>query len=380
MTHAPSHPRVYVSAGEPSGDRHAAAMVEALRSAAPQVRVEAMGGPHLAASGAVVRHRMEEYSVIGFTEILGAIPRHGRLLRALSAEFRQGRYDLVILVDYPGFHLLVARAARRAGVPVLYYIAPQVWAWRPGRVRTLAANATRLAVILPFEVAWFKARGVRAEFVGHPLLEEGDRADPDRRTTERARLGCGPADRILGLFPGSRDQEVRQLWAPLREVARDMLEGGQCDQVVVAVMPGVSYPGLDSSPRFHAVPSAPRAFAVSDAAVVKSGTSTLEAAVSDTPMVVCYRAHPLTAWLARHLLRVPRISLVNLVGEADIVPELLQDDVTSARVGAVLRPLLDPASIEVARQREGLARVRARLGTPGAARRVATMARELLAS
>ncbi len=380
MTRSSAGPCVYVSAGEPSGDRHAAAMVEALRAAAPQVRVEAMGGPHLAASGAVVRHQMEEYSVLGFAEILGAIPRHGKLLRTLSARFRRGCYDLVILVDYPGFHLLVARAARRAGVPVLYYIAPQAWAWRPGRVRTLASTVTRLAVILPFETDWFGSRGVRAEFVGHPLLETGDREDRVDRGTERTRLGWAPTDRVLGLFPGSRAQEVRRLWGPLREAARELLERGQCDRVVVAVMPGVSYPGLDTSPRFYAVTSSARAFAVSDAVAVKSGTSTLEAALSDTPMVVCYRAHPLTAWLARRLLHVPRISLVNLVGDDDIVPELLQNDVTGARVSTLLGPLLDPGSVETQRQREGLARVRARLGTPGAARRVATVARELLAS
>ncbi len=380
MTRPSAGPCVYVSAGEPSGDRHAAAMVEALTAAAPQVRVEAMGGPHLAAAGAIVRHRMEEYSVIGFAEILGAIPRHGKLLRTLSARFRRGCYDLVILVDYPGFHLLVARAARRAGVPVLYYIAPQVWAWRPGRVRTLATNVTRLAVILPFETDWFGSRGVRAEFVGHPLLEAGTGEDRVSRGTERTRLGWDPTDRVLGLFPGSRAQEVRRLWGPLRAAARELLERGQCDRVVVAVMPGVSYPGLDTSPRFYAVPSAARAFAVSDAVAVKSGTSTLEAALSDTPMVVCYRAHPLTAWLARRLLHVPRISLVNLVGDDDIVPELLQNDVTGARVSTLLGPLLDPGSVETQRQREGLARVRARLGTPGAARRVATVARELLAS
>lgn len=380
MTPLASHPCVFVSVGEPSGDRHAAAMVRALTAAAPQVRVEAMGGAQLVAAGATVRHRMEEYSVLGFAEILTAIPGHWRLLRTLSAEFRRGRYDLVILVDYPGFHLLVARAARRAGVPVLYYIAPQVWAWRPGRVRTIAANVTRLATILPFESAWFAARGVRAEFVGHPLLETNPWDAPGTREAGRARLGYAPDDRVLALFPGSRAQEVRQLWAPLRAAALELLERGQCDRVVVAVMPGLSYPGLDSSPRFHAVPSSAEAFAVADAAAVKSGTTTLEAALSGTPMIVCYRAHPLTAWLARHLLRIPRISLVNLVGEGDLVPELLQNEVTVPRVRNALQPLLDSGSTASRQQRAELARVRARLGTPGAAGRVAALALELLGS
>ncbi len=380
MTPLRSTVRLFVSAGEPSGDRHAAAMVRALTRAAPHLEVEAMGGSHLAGSGAIIRHRLEEYSVLGFAEIVASLPRHWRLLRTLTAEFRRGRYDLVVLVDYPGFHLFVARAARRAGIPVLYYVAPQAWAWRPGRVRTIAANVTRLAVILPFESAWFAARGVRAEFVGHPLLDGTMEYTPVSRAEGRDRLGCAPDDRVLGLFPGSRAQEVRRLWPLLRRVACHLLENGDCDRVVVAVMPGLSYPGLESSPRFRAVPSSAEAFAVADAAVVKSGTTTLEAALSGTPMIVCYRAHPLTAWLARRLLRIRRISLVNLVSQDDLVPELLQDEVTVARVLDVLRPLLDPTTDAAIRQRAGLAKVRAQLGTPGAADRVAGMALELLAS
>jgi len=163
-------PRIYISAGEPSGDAHAAAVVTALKGRLPGATVEAFGGPDLEAAGAAVLDRMEQFSVVGFVEALWKLPAHLRLLRRVRLAFQARRYDLVILVDYPGYHLRVAAEAAAAGIPVLYYIAPQMWAWAPGRVRKLAA-VRRLAVILPFEEAFFRERGVAATFVGHPLKD-----------------------------------------------------------------------------------------------------------------------------------------------------------------------------------------------------------------
>src|SRR6058998_2394653 len=200
-------PRIYISAGEPSGDAHAAAVVTALKRRLPGASVEAFGGPDLEAAGAVVLDRMERFSVVGFVEALAKLPAHFRLLGRVGDAFRAGRYDLVILVDYPGYHLRAAAAARAAGIPVLYYIAPQMWAWGPGRVRKLTA-VRRLAVILPFEEPFFRERGVPASFVGHPLR---DRTPAPPRAEARRGLGLDPGRPVLGLFPGSRSQEIARL-------------------------------------------------------------------------------------------------------------------------------------------------------------------------
>ena len=366
-------PRIFISAGEPSGDLHGAAVVRALRERYPAATIEAFGGPRMEAAGARVRYPMEQYTVIGFVEVLGKIPAHLRLLRTLSAAFRAGDYDLVIVIDYPGFHVRLAEAARRHGVKVLYYIAPQLWAWRPGRARRLAAAVDRLAVVLPFEAEFFAAHGVRAEYVGHPLLD----GEPlPSRSAARAELGIDGGSRVLGLFPGSRHQEVARLWGPFREAATRLLAEGRCDRAVVAGTAEGTYPDAGDIAIFRGPPG--RVFAAADAALAKSGTTTLEAALADLPMVVAYRVHPVTSWLVRRLLTVRWISLVNLVAQRQVVDEVLQREVTPERLAARVAPLLDPEDPATRAQRDGLRVVRERLGGGGAARRVVTIAAELL--
>jgi lipid-A-disaccharide synthase len=365
--------RLFLSAGEPSGDLHGARVVSALAARLPGVELEAFGGPRMAAAGATVRFPMERYTVMGLVEVLGKLPAHWRLLRALEREFRAGRYDLVLLIDYPGFHLRLAEAAHRAGVKVLYYIAPQLWAWRPGRAGRLGRAVDRLAVVLPFEARFFEARGIPAEYVGHPLL---DRPPLPSRAAARATLAIPAGARVLGLFPGSRDQEVDRLWVPFRDAARRLLEAGRCDVVVVAGTRTGRYPGADNFQVYRGSPEP--VFAASDAALAKSGTTTLEAALADLPMVVAYRLNPLSSWLARRLLTVPWISLVNLVAGSAVVDELLQEAVTPDRLAERVSPLLDGADPRTRLQREGLRLVRERLGGGGAADRVAGIAAELL--
>ena len=364
-------PRIYISAGEPSGDAHGAAVASALRRRM-DVEIEALGGPALEAAGATLLDRMDQYSVMGFVEALWKVPAHLRLLGRVSAAFRAGRYDLAILVDYPGYHLRAAAAMAKAGVPVLYYIAPQMWAWAPWRVRRLA-SVRRLAVILPFEEAFFREHQVPATFVGHPLR---DRAPLPTRLEARRILGLDPARPVLGLFPGSRTQEVKRLWPVFRDAAAAIVAGRPEVQVVVAGTPRGTYPSAGAMRVHDGDPLA--VFAAADAGLCKSGTTTLEAALADLPMVIAYRSHPVSFAIGIRMLRVPYVGLVNLIAGREVAPEFLQDAATAPTLAAAVLPLLDPEGEAARRQRAGLAQVRERLGPPGAADRVASIALELL--
>lgn len=365
-------PRIYLSAGEPSGDAHAAAVAAALRCRVPDATLEAFGGPQLEAAGARVLDRMETFSVVGFVEAIEKIPAHWALLRRTAKALRGGRYDLVVLVDYPGYHLRLAQEAAAAGVPVLYYIAPQMWAWGAYRVPRLR-SVKRLAVILPFEEAFFRARGIAATFVGHPLK---DRLPAPERNTARAALALDPGRPTLGLFPGSRRIEVRRHWPAFRAVARQLAAERPELQVVAAGTPRGEYPDPDPVVIHRGDPGL--VFGAADAGLCKSGTTTLEAALADLPMVITYRLNPISYWIARRITTVRWAGLVNLVAGYEVAPELLQGQATPAALAAAVRPLLDPASADARRQRAGLALVRERLGLPGAAARVADLAAELL--
>jgi lipid-A-disaccharide synthase len=366
--------RVFVSAGEPSGDLHGAGVVEALRRRYPSAEIDAFGGPAMAAAGARVLFPMEDYSAMGLIEVIESLPAHIRLLRTLRKRFLQHPYDLVLLIDYPGFHLRLAPSARESGARVLYYIPPQLWAWRPGRARRLRGVVDRLAVILPFEEDAFAQLGLKAEFVGHPLVDHSPESVD--RVQARRELDLPVDARVLAIFPGSRKLEVRNHWPRFRDAAMLMLAEGRCDHIVAAATPAGEYP--ESGPVTIHRDRPMTVLAAADAVLAKSGTTTLQAALADTPMVVAYRTHPWTYQIARRLLRVQWISLVNLIAGREVVPELAQHHVTVGRLAEELRPLLDPENPKTRAQREGLALVRRRLGPPGAAARVADISTELI--
>lgn len=365
---------IFFVAAEASADLHGSAVARELRRTRPDLALAGIGGRRMRDAGVELIEEAERLAVMGFVEVIGHVPRHWALLREIRRRLADGRVALVVLMDYPGFNMKVARAAREAGVPVLYYITPQVWAWGAGRLDDLAKTVTRAAVILPFEEALLRAHGIDAVFVGHPLLDHAT-ALPDRGTA-RSALSL-PADApVLALFPGSRMQEITRHLDAFVAVGHEMARRVPALRIVVAASPTVELRDGDSP--FPVVRN--ESFTVlraADAALCKSGTTTLEAAVAGCPLVVAYRTSAITYALARRFVKIRHIGLVNVVAGREVAPEFVQGALRPRNVADALEPLLrqSPARAESVR---GLAEVRGRLGTPGAAARVAQMAAELV--
>jgi lipid-A-disaccharide synthase len=317
----------------------------------------------------------DEMSVMGFVEVIRHLPRHLDLLSDLRSRIARGRISLVILVDYPGFNMKVARAAVEAGVPVLYYVTPQVWAWGAGRLPQLAKIVTRAAVILPFEEQLLRGYGINATFVGHPLLDRA--GDLPTKPVARASLGLNADRPVLALFPGSRQQEIDRHLDDFVATARIAEAEVPGLQVVVSAAPTVTL-DVARCPYQRVESASFTVLRAADAALCKSGTTTLEAAISDCPLVVAYRTGFISFLLARAMVKIPHIGLVNVVAGREVAREFVQDDLRAPDVAAALLPLLDMASAERRRVMDGLAEVRSRLGTPGAAARVAAIANELV--
>ena len=363
--------KVLFVAGEASGDLHAAGVAGSLRRLHPELQLAAVGGPRLAEQGVELIHRDSQLGVMGFVEVLRHVPRHFILLRKIRKMLNRGEIALVILIDYPGFNMKVAAAAKAARVPVLYYVTPQVWAWGAGRIPKLAELVTKAAVILPFEEPLLRGYGIDATFVGHPLL---DRAQ-NMPTREEARemLGVAPDKRVLALFPGSRQQEIDRHIDAFVETAKLLVDRDPNLEVLVSVAPTVA---LDSTRcPFRLVHSASlTVLRAADAGLCKSGTTTLEASIADCPLIVAYRTGRISYALAKRLVKVSNIGLVNVVAGREVAPEFIQDAIVPARMADALLVLLDHRSSQRKEVLEGLAEVRSRLGTPGAADRVARMA------
>jgi len=373
--------RVMIVAGEASGDRYGAGLIEALVRRMPGVTFTGIGGPLMRAAGLASLVPAERIAVMGFFEVISSLPRIREAFDLCVRELKT-RPDLAILIDYPGFNLRLARQAKQAGVPVIYFISPQVWAWKPGRVRTIAGNVSRMLVIFPFEEAWYRERGVEATFVGHPLVEILRRSGPRlSREEAAARFGADPHRRIVGLMPGSRLKEVRRNLPPILGAARLLAEKHENLQflmpvastlTVQALAPHVDLPGIIfTRDDFY------EAVNLCDVAIVASGTATMEVGLLGVPMVIVYRLNPLTYLIARRMTKLSTFGMINLVAGSRIVPELIQSDCTPARIAEEAGRMLTDRVLHE-RTRRSLKAVRDGLAGEGAFDRAAAIIEETL--
>ena len=368
-----------LSAGEASGDMYAARLATALQQRL-KVKIFGLGGDQMRAAGVDIIADYHEVSVVGITEILSHLPSLIRAMRKLVAAARQRGPALAILTDFPGFHLRLARKLLPLGIRNVYYICPQFWAWRPWRANLVRRRFVQALCIFPFEEDFFRERGVNAKFIGHPLV--GTVQPTLSREQFAANHNLDPRHPIITLLPGSRWGEISRHLPTMLEACRELERlAPAAYNFVLAVAPGIDlarlrtlipldrHPVIVQNETYNALASA-------DAALVCSGTATVEAALLGTPMAVVYRVTPLTALLAKPLVRTKFFSMVNLIAAREVVLELIQDDFTAPRAAGELRRLLDP--IVSAELRRGLAEVRLRLGPPGAIDRAADAIAALL--
>ena len=370
--------RIMISCGEPSGDLYAGALVAEILAREPTAEVFGFGGRQLAAAGARLVGDFQGLSVTGLTEAIRVLPRSFAMLRRLTAAAREQRPDVFVAIDFPDFNFRLMARLHALGIPVVYYISPQLWAWRPGRMQTMKRFVTRVLVIFPFEEELYRKAGVPVEFVGHPLVDLVRVRQP-RAALLRER-GLDPTAPTVALLPGSRPNELRRIvprMAASLPLIRARVPGVQ---FLVAAAPNLRdelfaplIEGATGEPSTRAVPVRERTddvLAAADVVITASGTATVQAALHERPMVVVYSLSPLTYRLGKPFVRVDTYAMANLVAGKRIVPELIQEDFTAERVAAEAVRFLTDGELH-ARTRDELRRVREKLGGPGASGRAA---------
>ena len=364
--------KILLVAGEVSGDLHGSHLVEAIHRIDPEIQFFGVGGEGLKRVGMRLLHHSQSLSVVGITEVFVKLRSILKALRTLKRSLEREKPDLVILIDFPDFNLRLARIVHRKGIPILYYISPQVWAWRPGRVKLIARLVKKMVVLFPFEVPLYEAAGVDVEWVGHPLL------DIVRPTLSKEmafqQFGLDPGRRTIGLLPGSRIHEIERLLPSLLASAQLLQKEIPDLQFVIPLAPGVSRATLSSRMNSISVPvTVVEGFTydvmnLCELLITASGTATLEAAILGKPMIIIYKVSFSTYWIGRALVRVNHIGLPNLVAEKEIALELIQKDVNPQRiVEEAFRILRDPLLSR--KMTESMGEVRHKLGEPGAAER-----------
>lgn len=367
-------------AGEPSGDLHGSLLCSAIKKRHPDWKLWGVGGDLMVTSGCELWRNARSWSVMGFAEVLKALPKFHERMTSLVAEINRRRPDAVILIDFPGFNLKLAKKVHALGIPVMYYIVPQVWAWGQKRVEIFRKHIDRTVVVFPFEKEFFEKHGVKADWIGHPLVDYVH-ANATRNEI-RDVLGIGPYEKLIALLPGSRLQDFESHLPTFAEAVKligEKVEGirwalGLAPTLADQVRPFLERAGKQPIPVTTAVYDL---MSAADVVLTKTGTATVECAIIGTPMVTVYKTGWLNFAIARRVVKVPFIAMPNLIVKSKIVPELIQHDATPQAISAVATAILNDPTVAQA-QREGLAEVRIQLGTPGAVTRAAVLVEEWL--
>ena len=370
-----------IVAGEASADLHGSNLVRAIKRLDPTIDFYGIGGKQMEEAGARILIPASDMAVVGLTEVFSKLPRIARARRTLKNLIKNNPPDLLIPIDYPGFNIHLAGQAKRYNVPVLYYISPQVWAWRTGRVKKIAKRVDRMAVILPFEEHFYRERGVDVDYVGHPLLDSIPQ-DLDKDEITR-KMDLENAYPVLGLLPGSRNEEIKN-HLPVMIKAVEILSS-QYPRLrgLLPIAPTISTEQVQSFLKESSAEislsqdSIYRTLTACDLALVASGTATVETAILGVPMILVYRASAITFWVGKRVIKVPFLGLVNLVAGEQVIPELIQKDLTPERLAREALGIL-----EGGQKRENmigkLGMVKERLGRGGASERTAKIAIEML--
>ncbi len=366
---------VMIIAGEASGDLHGSNLIKSLKQRDENIFIMGVGGHAMRAAGARILFDAKRLSVVGATEVIAKLPAIFQGLSLVKRALKSVKPDLLILIDFPDFNLMAAKTARALGIPVLYYICPQVWAWRTGRVEKMKKKVDQLAVILPFEEDFYESRGLPATFVGHPLL---DTIHLPEDTIEEKEPLC------IGLLPGSRSKEISRMFPVMLQAAANLKKSNPGFSFIVSIAPTVDRNMIESMIADHGLGDikivsehVSKVFAECSLVIATSGTVTLEAALYGVPMVIVYKASLLTSWIARLMLKVKYIGLANLIAGKELVPELIQGDANPDNIADIVTEMVfDKEGLEILRRK--LLETRNLLGGPGASERTADMAIKMM--
>ena len=373
--------KILIVAGEASGDLHASHLVKAMLEMEPGLQFYGMGGEKLKEAGALILSDISELSVMGITEVVSHLGRIYRVFKRLEKFLKNDQPDLIILIDYPDFNLRLAKAAKRYNIPVLYYISPQIWAWRTSRIKKIGKLVNKMIVVFPFELSLYEREGIDVSFVGHPLL---DIVKVKKSREENIkRFGLDEQKITIGLLPGSRLSETKKILPPMIESAQQLSRQFGNLQFILPVAPGLQKEEilrLTENTNLTITIAADSIYEVIDISylvIVASGTATLETALLSTPMVIIYKMSPLTYLVGRKLVKVDHIGMANIIAGKKVVPELIQNEATAERITLEATRMLEDSLYHQSICEE-LKLTRGKLGEPGASKRVAQIALKML--
>lgn len=360
--------KIFVSAGELSGDIHGGNLIKEIKNLIPEIAISAIGGDNMNTAGAELLYHIRDTSFMGFSEIIKHLPTIVKIWRNTLNLLDTQNPDLVVLIDYPGFNLRLAKAANRRGIPVVYYITPQLWAWHESRVEKIKKYVDKAICILPFEKEWYKERGLDVTFVGHPLLDKVD------ESKSSAKIRSEKASHLIGLFPGSRIQEVEKHLPIMINAIKILREEFQNLEAAVGVTPGANCESLENRFQYEWLywlrGRNEDIMKQSDLLIASSGTISLEAVIYRTPLIVIYKMSPISFWIGKRVVKVPYIAMANLIAGRGGIPELIQDMATPENISKEAMLILKNSE-ERKKMQQFLDDVVKRLGKPGASKRVA---------